>query len=412
MLVEKRNGEVVDFACEKIKAAVGKAMARTDIEDDKLQDKVVRYVKKNLGEGEVVSVDTIHTLAEDGLMNAKAFDVAREYVSYRAMHQDDIFRPRLAYKPFRYPQLALYADAIQQSYWIVSEYSFGGDIQDFKATLSHQEKEAVRRSMLAISQVEVAVKKFWANLGNRISIPEVEEVSATFAESEVRHSRAYSHLLELLGLNAEFDKVLQVPAIRKRVDYAQKALSKSKTDSNKDYVEAVLLFSLFIENVSLFSQFLIISQMNKEKGVLKGISNVISSTSLEEATHHDFGCSLVNIIREENPTWFDEELEQRVMHLVSEAFDAEVAIVDWIFEEGELEYLSRDEVVEYIKNRFNIGLTQAGFSEAYEVDKSLLECSKWFDLQNATTSHVDFFAKKPPNYTKFSRSFDEDDIFG
>ena len=411
MLVQKRSGEVVDFNAEKIKIAVGKAMSRTETEDDKLQEKVVKYVKKQLEGENVVRVDTVHKTVEDALMNVKAFDVAREYIGYRKTHENDIFRKRVAYKPFRYPQLALYADAIQQSYWIVSEYSFGGDIQDFRAVLSDKEKEAVRRSMLAISQVEVAVKRFWSNLGNRIPIPEVEEVSATFAESEVRHSRAYSHLLELLGLNAEFDKVLEVPAIKKRVNYAEKALSKAKTESNKDFVEAVLLFSLFIENVSLFSQFLIISQMNKEKGVLKGISNVISATSLEEATHHDFGCELVNIIREENPEWFDQELEDRILRLVDQAFEAEVDIVNWIFEEGMLDYLSREEVVEYIKNRFNMGLKQAGFTEAFDVDSKLLERTKWFDLQNTTTMHVDFFAKRTPNYTKFSKAFDGDDLF-
>lgn len=410
MQVMKRSGDVVSFDGEKIKSAVGKAMSRTDYEDDKLQDKVVRYVKKNI-EDEITSVDKIHKLVEDGIMNAKAFDIAREYVSYRAAHGPNIFRERVAYKTFEYPHMAKYVDAIQQSYWIHSEYNYTSDIQDFKATLEPHEKEAVRRCMLAISQVEVAVKKFWSRIGDRMPKPEIEEVGSTFGESEVRHSRAYSHLLEILGLNSEFDKVLEVPAIKQRVEYAQKALQKGKTDSNKDYMESVLLFSLFIENVSLFSQFLIISQMNKEKGVLKGISNVIASTSLEEATHNSFGCELVNTIRQENPGWFDEELTERIHSLVEEAFEAELNIVDWIFEEGDFAYLTCKEVYEYIKNRFNMGLEEAGFGKYFEVDEVLLERTQWFDVQNQSTMHTDFFAKRSVNYTKFSRSFGEDDLF-
>lgn len=410
MQVLKRNGDVVSFDSEKIKAAVGKAMSRTDYEDDKLQDKVVRYVKKNI-EDDIVSVDTVHKLVEDGIMNAKAFDVAREYVTYRKAHEPDIFKERIAYKSFEYPNLAKYVDAIQQSYWIHSEYNYTSDIQDFKATLEPHEKEAVRRCMLAISQVEVSVKKFWSRIGDRMPKPEIEEVGSTFGESEVRHSRAYSHLLEILGLNSEFDKVLEVPAIKQRVEYAQKALQKGKTDSNKDFTESVLLFSLFIENVSLFSQFLIISQMNKEKGVLKGVSNVIASTSLEEATHNSFGCELVNTIREENPTWFDDDLAKRVHSLVEEAYIAETNIVDWIFEEGDFEYLTKREVFEYIKNRFNMGLLEAGFEKYFEIDNSLLERTQWFDVQNQSTMHTDFFSKRSVNYTKFSRSFGEDDLF-
>lgn len=411
MLVIKRNGDVEQFNAEKIKIAVGKAMSRTDEDDDKLQDKVVRYVNKNMGSVEEIAVDDLHKLVEDGIMNSKSFDVAREYVSYRATHTLSIFKERIAYKPFAFPELASYADAIQQSYWIVSEYNFTSDVQDFKVTLTPQEKEAVRRAMLAISQIEVAVKTFWGKIGDRLPLPEIQEVGVTFADSEVRHSRAYSHLLEVLGLNNEFSKVLEVPAIKKRVNYAQKALAKARTDSNKDFVESVLLFSLFIENVSLFSQFLIISQMNKEKGVLKGISNVIASTSLEEATHNDFGCAVVNIIREEHPEWFDKEMEERIEKLVLQAFEAEEAIVNWIFEEGELDYLTKEEVIEYIKNRFNTGLDQVGFSPVFEIDEELLTNTTWFDLQNNSTTHTDFFAKRSVNYTKFSRSFDEEDMF-
>lgn len=411
MQVEKRDNTVVEFDADKIKSAVIKAMSRTDCSDESLPNIVVEFVLSHLSEKEVPHVDLIHELVEDGLMNSKAFNVAREYITYRKEHMPDIFRPRVAYKPFEYPRLAEYVDAIQQSYWIVTEYNFTGDIQDFKSILDSKEREAVRRCMLAISQVEVAVKNFWVKIGDRLPKPEIQEVGAVFGDSEVRHSRAYSHLLEVLGLNSEFEKVLEVPAIKKRVDYAQKALAKSKTDSDRDYLESILLFTLFIENVSLFSQFLIISQMNKEKAVLKGMSNVISATSLEEQLHNNFGCDIVNTIRKEHPEWFTEELNERVKELVLEAFEAEKGIIQWIFESGNLDYLTEEETIEYIKNRFNTGLTQAGFSEVFDINEELLKRVSWFDLQNKSTMQTDFFSKRPVNYTKFSKSFSEDELF-
>ena len=54
--------------------------------------------------------------------------------------------------------------------------------------------------MLAISQIEVAVKSFWGDIYKRMPKPEIGNVGATFAESEVRHADAYSHLIQLLGL--------------------------------------------------------------------------------------------------------------------------------------------------------------------------------------------------------------------
>lgn len=412
MKVEKRHGAIEEFQSDKIKNAVIKAMSRTDIVDESLPNIIIEFVRGHIGTYEVPHVDTIHELVEDGLMDAKAFNIAREYITYRKENMPDIFRPRTAYKPFEYPDLAKYVDAIQQSYWLVSEYNFTGDIQDFRSKLDTAEREAIRRSLLCISQVEVDVKNFWVKVGDRLPKPEIQEVGAVFGESEVRHSRAYSHLLEILGLNADFKHILEVPAIKKRVAYAKKALEKAKTGDNRDYLESVLLFTLFIENVSLFSQFLVISQMNKErKGAMSGTSNVISATSLEEQLHNNFGCELVNRIRDENPEWFDDDMQERISKSVHEAFEAEKEIVEYIFEEGDLNYLSTKEVVEYIKNRFNTGLEQAGFKKEFDVDGSLLERVEWFDIQNASTMHTDFFIKRPNTYTKFSKSFDPSNIF-
>lgn len=412
MYVIKRDGALDHFDTDKISAAVSKAASRTeDIITDRVNSDILDYVVKHIGDVAEVKVDTIHKLVENSLMDVKAFDTAREYVSYRSSRKPSIFAERIAYKPLEYPSVLKYVDAMQQSYWIVSEFNFQKDIQEYKAEMTQLEKQAVRKSMLAISQIEVAVKKFWSRIGDRMPKPEIEEVGASFGESEIRHHRSYSTLLEQLGLNNEFDNILDIPAMKKRINYAQRVLSASKADNNRDFMEAVLLFSLFIENVSLFSQFLIISQINKETGQLAGMSNVISATSLEEQLHAQFGADLINIIRDEHPDWFTDDLAKRVHEMVDISFDAEKDIVDWIFEEGDLPYLSRDDVVEYIKNRYNTGLRSAGYNDHFDVDEQLLENTKWFDVQNKSTSHTDFFAQRSVNYTKGETSFDEDDLF-
>jgi ribonucleoside-diphosphate reductase beta chain len=76
--------------------------------------------------------------------------------------------------------------------------------------------------------------------------------------------------------------LLEVPAIRRRIKYLEKSISNSKSVENRDYFESVVLFSMFVENVSLFSQFLVIMSFNKHKNMLKGISNAVEATSKEE----------------------------------------------------------------------------------------------------------------------------------
>src|SRR5690606_446334 len=121
-----------------------------------------------------------------------------------------------------------------------------------------------------------------------------------------------------------------------------------------------LLFSLFIEHVSLFSQFLIIMAFNKHRNMLKGISNVVEATSKEEQIHGDFGIDIIRIIKAENPTWFDDEYHIMVQEMCREAFESESKIVDWIFEDGELDFLPKAVINEFIKNRFNNSLESIG----------------------------------------------------
>ena len=181
-----------------------------------------------------------------------------------------IFDKRVAFKPFEYPDILEYKNAINHSYWLVSEWNFISDIHDFKVKLDSVQRSIIKNAMLAISQIEVSVKKFWTKLGDRFPKAEFEQVGVTFGESEVRHSDAYSHLLQVLGLNNDFTELLENQWIQGRVDYLTKYLKGASDNSNENYTLTLTLFSIFIENVSLFSQFLVIKSFNKHMNVSEG----------------------------------------------------------------------------------------------------------------------------------------------
>ena len=52
-----------------------------------------------------------------------------------------IFSKRLNYKPFEYPKILEFTDAINKSFWVHSEVDFTADIQDFHTYLSASEKD-------------------------------------------------------------------------------------------------------------------------------------------------------------------------------------------------------------------------------------------------------------------------------
>jgi ribonucleoside-diphosphate reductase beta chain len=325
--------------------------------------------------------------------------------------KNNIFEKRVNILPYEYPSLLAYKDAIRHSYWIHTEFNFTTDIDDFKTKISDNEREVIKRSMLAIAQIEVSVKTFWADLYKRMPITEIGDVGMTFAESEVRHKDAYAQLLLILGLEKEFEHVIEIPAIKDRIAYLTKYLDGTRSRDNKMYTKSVLLFSLFIEHVSLFSQFYIMMSFNKEKNLFKGISNVVEATSKEEEIHGNFGSELINIIKEENPEWFDEEFERLIDSACNKAYVAECKILDWIFEKGELDFLSKENIKHFIKNRFNNSLNRIGMKSIFEVDFTEIEKSLWFDVEILSTKEGDFFYKKSIDYNKKSKSITEDDLF-
>jgi len=323
----------------------------------------------------------------------------------------NIFMPRVNILPYEYPSLLAFKDAIRHSYWIDTEFNFTTDIDDFKTKISDEEREVIKRSMLAIAQIEVNVKTFWADLYKRMPITEIGDVGMTFAESEVRHKDAYARLIRILGLEEEFRHVVEIPAIKDRIAYLSKYLDGTRSKDNKMYTKSVLLFSLFIEHVSLFSQFLIMMSFNKEKNLFKGISNVVEATSKEEEIHGNFGSELINIIKEENPDWFDEEFENLIDSACKKAYIAEIKILDWIFEKGELEFLTKETIKNFIQNRFNNSLQRIGMKPVFEVDFIEIEKTLWFDVEITSTKEGDFFYKKQVDYNKKSKSITADDLF-
>lgn len=438
--VKKRDFSSQKFDPEKIINAIYKAMAqlntgsREEAEKiakkvvEKLENKITQTIKDNEGKDpyeldqEVKDImngtfwiEDIQDTVEDSIMESKYHDIAKAYIIYREerskMRKRDLFQKRTNLKPYEYPELYEYVNAIRHSYWVHTEFNFTKDLQDFKVEVSEKEKNAIKNSMLAIAQIEVAVKNFWGDIYKKLPKPEIGATGATFAESEVRHTDAYAHLLELLGLNEEFGRIKEIPALMERVRYLDRSIANARSEDNRDYTLSILLFSLFIEHVSLFSQFLVIMSFNKRRFLFKGISNAIEATSKEEQIHGLFGIDLINIIRSEHPEWFDEEFEQTIIEACREAYESEKKVLDWILEKGELDFLSKATILEFIKNRFNNSLHSIGLPRIFTVDEELLKETNWFNEEVIVTKHVDFFGKKSINYNKRSQSITGDDLF-
>ena len=316
----------------------------------------------------------------------------------------NIFKKRINYKPFEYPEVMVFIEAINKSYWVHSEIDFTADIQDFKVHLSDKEKEIVKRSLLSIAQVEVGVKTFWGNLYNHMPKPELNGLGATFAECEFRHSEAYSRLLEVLGYNNEFNTLLEIPVFQDKLNFIEDNLNSSMSIEWK-----LLFFTLIIENASLFSQFANILSFTRFKGYLKNTSNIIAWTSIDEQTHANAGIYLLKQLIVEGH--ISERQLDLLPELVIKYIEQESKLLDWIYEKGELDFFNKEDILNFMKYRVDEALIQLGIDRVFNISMKQYKPMMWFEEEVFANELDDFFAKRPVAYTKHDKSITKNDLF-
>lgn len=319
-----------------------------------------------------------------------------------------LFDEQLARKPNLYPWTQQYIDAIWASHWTPNEFNFTSDKKQFWTDLTEHQRGVVVRTLSAIGQIEIAVKTFWAKLGENFRHPGLVDLGYVMAQNEVIHNQAYEKLLEVLDLMEVFAENLKNPVFAARVAYLRKYAARNYQDDRKQYVYALTLFTLFVENISLFSQFAIILHFNRHHNVLKDTAQQVQYTRLEEQLHAQVGIRLINTLRNEYPELFDEELELRVLHEADEALKAEGNVIDWIMDGYSDEKLNADLLKVYIRNRMVDSMTAIGFSAP---NKQPLPELQWMEEEALGASRTDFFHQRPVEYGKNTQSFDREAVF-
>lgn len=324
-----------------------------------------------------------------------------------------LFEEQIARKPNLYPWTQDIIDALWTSHWTPNEFNFKGDYSQFYNDLTDEERGIIVRTLSAIGQVEIAVKRFWGDIGKILPHPSITDMGFVMANNEVIHNQAYEKLLDVLRLQDAFEDALKVPVVKGRIQYLRKHLEKNYRDERKQFVYALILFTLFVENTSLFGQFYTIMHFNRFKAVLKDTAQQVQYTRLEEQLHAKAGILIINTLRQEYPEFFDAALTRKIVKECKEAIQHEANIAEWMLGDYKVEGLCKETLVAYMKNRINKSLEEIGFPvlEMTERDLELLPSTIWMDEETLGQSMTDFFQKRSVDYAKNHRTYNEEDIF-
>lgn len=324
-----------------------------------------------------------------------------------------LFEEQISTEPNLYPWTQEFIEKFWDNPWAPKKFSFNSDYQQFKTQMSEPKKRMIVKTLSAIGQVEVAVKTFWGLIGQRFRHPSIAGMGFVMANTEEVHNQAYKKLLERLNLKHVFEENMRtVPALLGRVEYLRKHNKKAFEDDRRQHVYSLILFTLFVENVSLFSQFYTILHENTFHNVLTDTAQQVQYTKNEETLHAQIGIRLINTLRSEYPELFDDEMRLKVIEEVQSAVEAEFAMIDWILEDVEEEdHLSPAILKEFIKKRINDSLVQIGYRPMLTVHPEIVEKSTWFDAVVLGNAMSDFFHNEPIEYSKNNKVFSEDELF-
>ena len=323
-----------------------------------------------------------------------------------------LFDEQVARKPNRYPWTQEFNDAMWKGHWTPNEFNFKSDVHDYKTLLTPQEQQVIVRTLSAIGQIEISVKTFWARLGDNLRHPSMVDMGLVMANIEVIHNIAYEKLLTVLGLSDAFEDNLKLDIINGRVKYLRKYLDKVYTENKKQYVYALVLFTLFVENISLFSQFYVVLWFGRYRNVLKDTNQQVQYTKNEELIHARIGIQLINTIRKEYPELFDAELEARILSEAEEAYKAESKIIEWILGDYTGERLDPTTLKQYVQHRINESLEAIGFKALYDINPDAARNFEWMHEEVLGSNMTDFFFKRPVDYSKNRKVFSKGELFG
>lgn len=308
----------------------------------------------------------------------------------------------LTYLDPKYAYLDKYVNIMFRGAWTPAKYEKlikDQDIPYYFNQMDKPSKEMIRKCILAVATVEDKIKLFWPLIALDFPQTIIGDVAGTFFNSEVVHRRSYHSLVENLRMNLE--EIKTYPALQGRLDYLNKHSEKDPRITGKRFIlKKLVLFTALVERISLFTQFYILMSFSYRNKELNTIAALQQTTAKEEMIHYSFGLDLINQVKKESPEIWNEYLQELVEKNIQNAYFSELELIEWFFENGEPNHLSKEEVMNFLSYNFNEVCNDLDLSLSFPFDEDMFELqNKWFIEETTNTIEPDFFDNAVGGYS-------------
>lgn len=302
-----------------------------------------------------------------------------------------------------YPQAVQYAETQERIFWTANEIDVAKDVMDLRVHMSEAERHGVITTLKLFTIYELFVgEEYWlGRVMRKFPRPEIQRMAATFGFFELNiHAPFYSKINKELMLDSDdfYLGYLNDPVLSSRMDFIGNAV-----DSDDDLF-SLAVFSM-IEGAVLYSSFAFLKHFQaKGKNKLNNVVRGINFSVRDENLHSEGGAWLYQALREELKRAGrvgqaeQENLSERIAEAAKAIYEHESRIIEMIFEKGDMEGITAEQMKVFAKHRINLCLERLGEQPIFEVLNNTI--ADWFyDGINAVTLN-DFFAGVGNSYNR------------
>lgn len=251
----------------------------------------------------------------------------------------------LTLRPMKYPQFyEMYKNAIKNT-WTVDEVDFSSDKVDLQK-LSPAERHLINRLVAFFATGDSIVSNnLVLNLYKHVNSPECRMYLSRQLYEEALHVQFYLTLLDTYLDNDEdrraaFAAVENIPSVKQKADFCFQwidsiyRLEKLETrEDRQQFLLNLICFACCIEGLFFFAAFAYVYFL-RSKGLLHGLASGTNWVFRDESCHMNFAFEVINVVREEEPDLFDDDLKKKVLAMIDSAIECEMVFAKDVLAEG------------------------------------------------------------------------------
>lgn len=302
-----------------------------------------------------------------------------------------------------YPEAIKFAETQEGIFWTANEINVDKDKQDMLVNMTEAEHHGVVTTLKLFTLYELAAgTDYWLHrVLQSFPRPEIQRMASVFGMFELNiHAPFYNKLNETLNLNTEefYNDYIHNETLRQRMVFIDSLVN--------DYDDLISLgcFSL-IEGAVLYSSFAFLKHFQtKGKNKLLNVVRGINFSVRDENLHCLAGSWLYRSLRDERlkdiPNYRAEleNITQRIIEASRAIYEHECQIVDMIFEKGEIEGITSEQMKTFVRGRLNLCLSHLGIPQIFDCKNDII--ADWFYDNINQVQFNDFFTGVGNSYNR------------